>query len=246
MTDTSDPSPLASAPRLPLRAMAVLLLGLLLVGAIPGWLRGRWPWERAELASDLAASRNLPETGINLPGWETLSKDAQRIGGGNWVVQDVRRPSDAPGGGSDRAVVMLLPMRALADRPQVEWTDWQGLAKLTVDRRQQVRLRAETDDGETAEFSALLSRGWTPENETYIMLQWYAWPGGGSPDPADWFWADWAARWQGEQLPWMAVNVLVPTDRPLDDIEPYRETIEDVGRAVQSGLESGPLAERGS
>lgn len=221
-------------------ALAVLCIMLLWV-AIPSYLQGQGPWVSGAESQALPELRRLALEGLTVPGWTTEEQLERHIGSGNWMVQDLIRPHTTAGGGSDRAILMLLPMKAEGDRPQIEWSDWQGIARLSTDQQQLVNLMAEIP-GQSVYFQARLQRAWNPDRVTYAMLQWYAWPNGGHPDPSAWFRADRRAQLRDRRLPWVAVNLLIETDQPLDDLGPYRATLESLGSDVQAALITGPFA----
>ena len=151
------------------------------------------------------------------------------------------RPNAKGESGNDEIVqLMLLPIRANTDQPQVEWSDWEGVARINTDSERFVDLQAKVGR-ERATFTVRLLRGWTENNTTLVMAQWYAWPGGGSPRPSDWFWADRGSQIRRFRLPWIAVNIAMETKRPLDELEDYQEFLENVAIDVQQALIAGPL-----
>ncbi|MEM9246579.1 MAG: cyanoexosortase B system-associated protein, partial [Cyanobacteria bacterium P01_F01_bin.153] len=129
--------------------------------------------------------------------------------------------------------VMLLPTSSSSDQPQVEWSDWEGVAQITTDSERFVDLQA-TSGKQRATFTVRLLRGWTANNTTLVMAQWYAWPGGGSPKAGDWFWADRGSQVRRLRLPWVAVNIVTETKRPLDELQDYQDLLINTAIDVQT------------
>jgi hypothetical protein len=257
-----------SAKVISLGALVVLLLVTIARSSLPGYLGGPWPWLRDRTVPALTALRQLPATGLTLgEPWQTQPPQEQQIGSGKWTVMGMGRsrtgaePSRVPnaagplgnnppgvasdnlasdGGADDReqVTISLLPMKAVTDQPQVEWSDWEGVARLQTDS--QMRLSVPRGQGEGA-IAVRALRGWDDRQNTYAMAQWYAWPGGGNPSPGQWFWADRQAQLQGQRLPWVAVVLLVQTRKPLDPLEDYVPLLKDAAAAVQMALEQGPF-----
>ncbi|GAB4356454.1 MAG: hypothetical protein Fur0042_25740 [Cyanophyceae cyanobacterium] len=146
----------------------------------------------------------------------------------------------APGDAEDleRVTISLLPMKTVTDQPQVEWSDWEGVARLQTDSQMRLSVPLANGDGAIA-VRAL--RGWDSRQNTYAMAQWYAWPGGGNPSPGQWFWADRQAQLRSQRLPWVAVVLLVQTRKPLDPLEDYVPLLKEAAAAVQVALEQGPF-----
>ncbi|MCG9884226.1 MAG: cyanoexosortase B system-associated protein [Cyanobacteria bacterium] len=134
--------------------------------------------------------------------------------------------------------ISLLPMKTVTDQPQVEWSDWEGVARLQTDS--QTRLSVPLANGKGA-IAVRALRGWDKRQNTYAMAQWYAWPGGGNPSPGQWFWADRQAQLRSQRLPWVAVVLLVQTRKPLDPLDEYVPLLKDAAAAVQAALEAGPF-----
>lgn len=240
-------------------ALVLLLAAAVVLSALPGYLGAPWPWLRDRTVPALTALRRLPVTGLTLgEPWQTQPPQERQIGSGKWVVMTLAR--SRPGGDSTGAPVAanppggspltgpeaeaakfetvtlsLLPMKVVNDQPQVEWSDWEGVSRLQTDS--QMGMSVPVAGGGAIAVRAL--RGWDDRQTTYAMVQWYAWPGGGSPAPGQWFWADRRAQLRGQRLPWVAVVALVQTKRPLDPLEDYLPLLKDAAAAVQGALEQG-------
>lgn len=237
------------APRTPFKLAALIfLLVMVTVGAAPGYLQGNWRWTWVSPITNLQELREVRQTGIEVPNWITSDRGERLVGSKKWAAQQIYPASDDNNTESDgdRAAqsnalqVMLLPLLSDKDQPQVEWSDWAGMVGITTDSERFVDLQASTG-GQRATFTVRLLRGWMEDNTTLVMAQWYAWPGGGSPRPSDWFWADRGSQIRRHRLPWIAVNMVMETERPLDELADYQDLLIDAAIDVQTGLIQGPL-----
>ncbi|OLP17801.1 cyanoexosortase B system-associated protein [Leptolyngbya sp. 'hensonii'] len=226
---------------LPLSRSVILLLLVLLVGigAVPGYLGGKWPWQRVPQVTALKELQNLRKQGLTLVGWPTLNYQVIKLGGHKWILQEVGIPASAkrPGLEGDKIDLLLLPQEGTVSQPQVEWTDIIGSQRWETDSLKKSSFSLAASSDKQVEFRFL--RAWN-DRQTYALSQWYAWPGGGSPSPSQWFWTDQAAQLRGVRLPWVAVSILIPIE-PLGNIDQVLPTAQSLGQAVQSALMSGPL-----
>lgn len=147
--------------------------------------------------------------------------------------------------------IFLRPQSDAKDEPLVEWIDFGGLQRWTADQVQSsVGLSTpsalpSSASGSGAEdqtdtlahrFFTRYFRGWN-QNHTYAVMQWYAWPDGGSPKISTWFWADQWQQWrQHQRMPWVAVTVLVPM-KPLGDSSDNQAVVEAIAQSIQVTLE---------
>lgn len=69
----------------------VLLLLLLAVGAIPGYLTGRWQWHDPPRVISLNQLRQIRQKGLTLPGWQTIEQREQEIGARKWSYQLIQK-----------------------------------------------------------------------------------------------------------------------------------------------------------
>ncbi len=243
-------------------ALLFVLLGLLIFGAGPGYLRGgQWVWQKLPDVPQISILRQMREKGLPLPGWQILEQGKVRVGGETWSLQlmeaeasptpgtkSVQEPAQetAPAKAQEtaqekeqqaaqeqgqQAIVMLRPQVDARSQPQVEWTDIKGFHRWTEDSERDAKFTASG-----AVVKARFFRGWSQEKGTFAILEWYAWPGGGSPAPTDWFWKDRAAQWQRQRLPWSAVTIMVPME-PLGDVEKTWPLMEQLGVTVQQTLD---------
>lgn len=224
----------------PLSRIAVLVFLLILVGvgAIPGYLTGRWSWASLPPVTTLPQLRSLHEKGLTLPGWQSnLYRDVQ-IGGHRWLVQQILRDRQVV------AILLLLPQNGPKDKPQVEWMDINGFHRWQTDSDRILRFTINTTtvtNKQTAiAVEAQFFRGWN-QQQTFAVLEWYAWPKGGSPVPIHWFWQDRIAQLSRHRVPWVAVSLLLPIE-PLGDIEPSRPLATTLGQTIQTSLISSALS----
>ncbi len=218
-----------------------LLLAVCLLGALPAYWSGHWPWQDAAQAAQLAKLRELSSKGLAVPGWQTLNLQQAEISGQKgWAVQALSASGsasasspatlalDGPKAGQT-ATLLLLPQRSADKKPQVEWLNIDGNQRWTADQLSHRSLG-------TLALQARFFRGWTPQG-TNAVLQWYTWPGGGDAQPSAWFFADLRARLSGHRQPWVAVCIVVPTDSlGLGDIETAWPEVARLGEAVQQIL----------
>lgn len=209
--------------QLPKVLLILVLIGLVCLGALPGYFAGgKWRWKAPPQVAVLKELKELKQTGLTLPGWQTIAQQPQRVGEQQWLQQDLMDANQT------KATLLLFAQRGSTKQPQVEWTDLNGFKGWKTDSQRQIELTASN------RFTAQFFRAWTP-TQTYAVLQWYAWTGGGHPAPSHWFFVDRFLQWQNRRAAWVAVSVLLPIE-PLDDIEKYRATIEPLAQTVQSTL----------
>lgn len=244
--------------QLPKIAVLLLLLSLLGVAAIPSYFSGQWRWANPPKNQAFKQLRHLQKTELALPGWTTTQRQVVPIGGHKWLVQEIQSQSlTVPGNLSKsepaRAVLLLTGPRGDNNQPEVEWMDINGFQRWNTDsvRLSKFTVSAEnlaatgtTQEANSPEqlpiqVKARYLRGWT-QQQTFAVLQWYAWPAGGSPAPSDWFWADRKAQLQNARQPWVAVCLLIPIE-PLGEIESVWPVAQSLAQTVQAALIKGPL-----
>ena len=224
---------------MPLLVVAVLAL-FVAVGALPRYL-GDWPWKTHPTVPNKSALVAVRDQGLPLPGWETQQQTATKLGGESWSIQQLSaepttRQTLAPGDPSQ--IFMLLRSQVwYADQPEVEWIDIQGSQSWKTDSRQKLSFEV-TDPGEASQLVPVSSdffRAWN-QDQTYAVVQWYAWPTGGSASPAKWFWADQKVQLQQNQrMPWVAVSLWLPVE-PFSDISQHQAMAESLSKNVQETL----------
>lgn len=216
----------------------LLLLMLLGIGAVPGYLTGRWAWTSPLPVHRLEQIKQLRQTGLTLPGWETLEQQQQTIGGRKWSAQVIKQE-----GKQTQAILLLLPQNGPRDQPQVEWTDINGARRWKTDQNRSAHFTVEPPQGlkstAPAKVEARFFRGWNNQ-QTFAVLQWYAWSRGGHPAPSRWFWLDQLAQWRYTRVPWVAVSILILTE-PLSEVETSWSIAQSLGQTVQAALMAGPF-----
>jgi cyanoexosortase B-associated protein len=247
-------------PKRVVQLVVVALLSLFVaVSAVPHYVSG-WPW-----ASPLklpAATRNalqtIPGQGIDIAGWVTSEQLKTKLGGKNWSIQQLSPAAVAANSELSPAFLLLRAQSYEADQPEVEWLDIKGSQKWQTDShqaltfevpfKQQVKRPSskqslkwpnyqpnQAKKNQTVRISSDFFRAWSKE-QTYAVLQWYAWTNGGGVSPAKWFWADQKAQWNHRQrMPWVAVSIWLPIE-PFGDIAPQRSMAESLGKTLQQTL----------
>jgi cyanoexosortase B-associated protein len=225
-------------------AALLLLLLLLAIGGIPGYLTGHWQWKQPLPVTNLHELKQIRNTGLALPGWQTIEQSEQQIGEHKWSLQVMKKE-----GSQSQAILLLLPQNGPMDQPEVEWTDVNGWgrsrwgkwdiaqsrsAEFTV--KQPEKLASNVVE---TKVEARFFRAATPQ-QTFAVLQWYAMPDGGNPSPFHWFLADQVAQWRKQRIPWVSVSILMPME-PLGQVETSWSLAKSMGETVQSTLMAGPL-----
>lgn len=243
MEAAAQPTPPAlPQPRRVTRLIKGGLIGLLAAAAIalviPSLISGQWPWSQPLEVANIQPVRALSSSGISLEGWQSTVPEEVSISGKSWSGQHFNQGAD-----SDRALVLLLlPQPWHTNLPQVEWVDLAGAQNWAIRYRQTVTIPAAQagDTAGDADFRASFFRG-ANEQRTYAVLQWYAWPGGGSPSPGRWFLADqWHQLRYGDRLPWIAVSLWQPMVG-RGDIQPLRDDMVAIAQEIQATLNTTAL-----
>lgn len=216
----------------------ILLLILLLVGAVPGYLTGKWQWQQPPPVRQLTELKSIRNQGLDLPGWTTIKQSESQIGAHKWSLQ-ILQPPDS----SLQAVLLLLPQNGPRDQPEVEWTDISGWAKLQWNKwdiaqyRQAEFTVKSAMIASTNKISKVEARFFraTTQQPTFAVLQWYAMPNGGTSLPINWFIADQLAQWQKQRVPWVAVSILIPME-PFGQVEKSWTKLKSLAEQVQVAL----------
>ncbi|NJL83028.1 MAG: cyanoexosortase B system-associated protein [Chloroflexaceae bacterium] len=213
------------------RLLLTLMLSLLvIVAALPGYWRG-WSWWDLPKVANIEQLTRLRKVGLTLPGWETLVQERAAIGGHDWSVQVLAQ--------NDRQILLLLlPQVYYRNQPEVEWNDVAGAQRWRSDSYQTLSF---SPAGNHSPIPARFFRAWT-QRQTFAVVQWYAWPGGGHYAPARWFWRDQFAQIRRQRLPWVAVCLKIPIE-PLGELEPAISLATSLAEQVQSALNDGPFAQ---
>lgn len=218
-----------------------LLFGLTLMMvamALPGYFKGHWAWEKAPSVSSYEQLLKLRQTGISLPGWQSIAQKEVRLDNAKWSAQVFINDQE------QEMSLLLLPQgvekekpHLVWSRPYVEWTGIDGLERWKKDRVRIITVETENNSKVEARFF----KAWN--SRTFIVLQWYAWPSGGKTHSSDWFWRDQMTQFKGKRLPWVAVNVKILID-PLSNLEDQEALAKSVVQKVQNALETEVFAER--
>lgn len=224
-------NPRISIGRSPITHIILILVLILLVGigTFPGYLKGKWSWREIPQVQNLNQIRNLRETGLVIPGWQTIKEGKTRMGGKKWWAQILKKEGQKP------VKLLLLPQHDAKAHPEVEWMDINGEEKWQTDGYEKLKFTYEKE-GKSLEVEARFFRAWT-ERRTFAVLQWYAVPDGAYTAPAQWFWADQKAQLDGDRVPWVAVSLHIPIE-PLGEKSTARPLAESLGKIVQSNLEA--------
>ncbi|ASC69229.1 hypothetical protein XM38_001550 [Halomicronema hongdechloris C2206] len=220
--------------------LVVILAALVAIAALPHYLNGQWPWASSPRVSVLNDLKALSQGSLTLPAWSTVEHRPLSINGQDWVLYELQPESAiaTTEQSVETVLVLLRPQPWHTDQPSVEWVDLQGSQNWTVDSRRSLSFTVpprSSGQPVAAQVQARFSRGWNNQR-TFAVLQWYAWPRGGSASPAGWFWADQYTQWQHRQrLPWVAVSLLIPI-KPLGTLQPYESLAQDLGQAIQQQL----------
>ncbi|HEY9651155.1 MAG TPA: cyanoexosortase B system-associated protein, partial [Coleofasciculaceae cyanobacterium] len=220
--------------------VVVFLFVLLGIGAAPNYLSGKWPWKEPPQVANLKQIRQLEKTGLEIPGWKTLNQKTETLGGHKWSIQEIGQDSSEP------VRLMLRPLSDRRSQPEVEWVDidefehWQSDSYTRLQFTVERSLLNPSSEGTTAkiatdtEVEARFFRAWNPQ-QTFAVLQWYAWYGGGHPAPSRWFFVDQRAQLRRERVPWIAVCLQIPIE-PLGDLKTALPTARSLGQKVQAAL----------
>jgi cyanoexosortase B-associated protein len=211
----------------------VLLLLLLALGAVPGYITGKWQWKQPLPVTNLKQLKNIHKTGLNLPGWQTIEQSQQQIGEHKWSWQQIKKQ-----GTSTEAILLLLPQNGPRDQPEAEWTEINSWGKWDVAQYRPseftAKIGSKEDANTTIKVAANFFRAATPQ-QTYAVIQWYAMPNAGNPSPLNWFVADQLAQWRHHRIYWVAVTILLPIE-PLGQVETSWNEVQSLGQTVQQAL----------
>jgi cyanoexosortase B-associated protein len=208
--------------------LSLILVGLILVGALPGYFQGgQWAWQKAPKVAYLKPVRNLRDTGLNLPNWQTLEQQQIKLGENKWLVQALEQPNQPV------INLLLLPQAYNFLQPSVEWNDLKALENLREEAPRVLTFKSQVPEAQP--IRARFFKGW--QRSTYAVVQWYAWPKGGHYRPWNWFWGDQQARFRKTRLPWVAVSLKIPLS-PLKDLKSLEPLAKQVATEVQTALDT--------
>jgi cyanoexosortase B-associated protein len=205
--------------------LLVLLLLVILLGALPGYLSGKWSWADLPKINNVRQLINLRKTGLTLPGWKTLGHTEVQIGGNKWSVQVIEQQGITP------ITLFLMPQNYYKKHPQVDWVDLEGVEKWKTDEQQVLKFPAGEEN--QAQVTAHFFRAWN--QQTFAVVQWYAWFGGGHFAISQWFWNDQLAQLHQRRVPWVAVCLKIPIE-PFSELKTVESLAKTLGETVQSTL----------
>ena len=244
-----DPSlpPAKKAPKRSIVQLAVVALLALFVAvsALPQYVDG-WAWTTPPKMSN--ATRNalqaIPKQGVDIPGWVTTQQNETQIGGKAWSAQQLSAAGAASGSDLPPVFLLLRAQTYEGDQPEVEWLDIRGSQHWQTDSHQKLTFEVPIEEAakeagvnksKTVRISSDFLRAWS-KDQTYAVLQWYAWPSGGSPYPARWFWADQKTQWtRYQRMPWVAISIWLPI-APFSDPAPQQALAESLAKSTQQTL----------
>ncbi len=211
----------------------MLLLLLLFVGAVPGYITGKWQWKQPPPVTNLNQLQRIHKAGLSLPGWQIIEQSQQAIGEHKWSWQRMKKQ-----GTSKEAMLLLFPQNGPRDEPEIEWTDVNNWGNWDVAqdslREFTVKNPSKEDVNATIKIAANFFRAARKE-QTFAVLQWYAMPNSGSTIPFNWFVADQLAQLQQRRIYWVAVTILLPIE-PLGQVETSWNEVQSLGETVQKAL----------
>ncbi|MBD2438701.1 cyanoexosortase B system-associated protein [Nostoc sp. FACHB-110] len=215
----------------------VLLLLLLGLGGVPGYFTGRWQWKQPPPVTTLKELRKIRKTGLPIPGWQTVEQVEQQVGEHKWSLQVLKQATSPT-----QAIMLLLPQNGPKDQPEVEWTEINGWGKLRwgkwdVAQERTVEFQVKSQNSSLNAEIPIKARFFraSTQQDTFAVLQWYAFATGGDPSPLRWFVADQLAQLQKHRVPWVAVSVMLPME-PLGEVETTWPLAQSLGETVQTTL----------
>jgi cyanoexosortase B-associated protein len=130
---------------------------------------------------------------------------------------------------------MLLPQSYYLNKPQVEWMDLNGLEAWKTDSYDKLKVTIENEK-QTETVTTRFFRGWNRQ-QTFAVVQWYAFPQGGHYSATRWFWQDQLAQLHRSRVPWIAVSLKIPIE-PLGEIVTAKPLAESLVKTIQMRLQT--------
>jgi cyanoexosortase B-associated protein len=205
-----------------------LLLGLLIIGSLPGYISGKWSWAKTPKIENIQYLKNLSETGLTIPNYQETAREQFKLGDRQWSIQLLNKPGVPP------FVVLLMPQDYHKNMPQTEWNDIKSLEKWKVDPPQIMKVPIKSPSS-SYQVVTRYFRAWT--QTTFMIVQWYAWPGGGHFSNSSWFWADQWQQLSRRRLPWVAVLLKIPIE-PTQELKTMLPDVQKIVQDVQTALEA--------
>ena len=210
--------------------LILLLLISIFVSTIPGYLSGgKWQWQQLPKVPHLSAVKSVLGQGLELPNWTIVEHQKVRISGKNWSVQVMRsnQPQSKP------VMLLLSPQNYYLDKPGVEWMDLNGLERWKTDSASQLNFTLAKGDNPIA-VKTRWFRAWNRQ-QTFAVVQWYAFPSGGGYSNFSWFWRDQLAQLRQSRVPWIAVSLKIPIE-PLADLDEIKPLAKSLAKQIQDHL----------
>ncbi|GEA28595.1 hypothetical protein MiAbW_03171 [Microcystis aeruginosa NIES-4325] len=207
-----------------------LLLVLILGGILPNLISGQWSWVDQPRIRNIQKMSALQKSGIELSDLKTINQSQEQIGEGKWSVQVVES-SDGK-----RITVLLKPQVYYKNQPAVEWSDINSISRWNQGETTELSIPTQSGGKATARFY----RAW--KQNTFAVVQWYAWLGGGHYDPSVWYWLDQWAQLKRQRLPWIAVSLFIPLE-PTKKLQTLTPFALSVAGEVQHNLEQNVLSQ---
>jgi cyanoexosortase B-associated protein len=205
----------------------IILVILLIIGAFPGYLRGgNWTWSDLPQVENINQVKSVLKTGLELPGWQIIKQQEVRIGGHKWSAQMMKQENSKP------VMLLLLPQSYYLNKPEVEWMDINGIERWKTDSNRQLNFTI-TKNSRSVSVKARFFRAWN--QQTFAVVQWYAFNNGGHFSPANWFWQDQLAQLSDRRVPWVAVCLKIPIE-PLGELKDAQSVAESLAKTVQTQL----------
>ncbi len=212
----------------------ILILLLLIptcLGAIPGYYQGgNWTWSELPRMPQLQEIKTLKNTGLDIPNWQTIKpQEKVLIAGKTWSIQVLQPNQDRI---PNPITLMLSPQSYYLDKPGLEWMDINELKKWKTNSFEQLNFAIANSNSKTVK--AKFFRAWNRQ-ETFAVVQWYAFPNGGDYGNFAWFWQDLIAQLQGGRVPWIAVCLTIPLE-PLSTLDQARPLAISLAEEIQINL----------
>jgi cyanoexosortase B-associated protein len=209
--------------------LSILLVTLIIGGILPNLVSGQWNWLDVPRISNMQQMNTLQKSGIEIPGLATIDRREVQIGEGEWSAQILERDDGT------RMTLLLKPQDYYKDNPEVEWSDIKSIARWKTAQTTDLTFPSSFGGRVTARFDR------ASQQNTFAVVQWYAWLGGGHYDPSVWYWSDQWAQLKGKRIPWIAVSLHIPLD-PSKDLKTLQPFALDLATRIQNQLEQRVLS----
>lgn len=222
--------------------LVAVLAAIVAIAALPGYWGEPWLWQAELPVPQMNQLQEILSTPLSLPQWAIARHEVIVIGRKRWNLTEYQAV-DADGDANAATMALLLrPQMSSDQQPEVEWVDLRGSQGWQVADVQTARWSVANSEGNLVPVTARYFRAINHQN-TFGVIQWYAWSTGGHFAPARWFWADQLRQWrQQERMPWIAVSLLFPIE-PVGDIGSHKAAAIAISQSVQKALLADTLKE---